>query len=452
MANTDSSQNITLSGHSSYGRLLRTMQPMVLMMLVASIYSIFDGFFVARFVGTEAFAGMNIILPVVAIVGALGLMVGAGSSALVSKTLGEGDKIRAKRVFSVLVSFTLVVGVALAIILFAIIPNITLMFGADETLLPYAVRYGRILTLALPFYMLMMAFNPFYMVVGKPSLGTKVTTICGIVNVLLDVILVVLFDFGLTGAALSSALGFVIGGTFPLYYFSTNRNDLKVEFTIMWDNVDMRDIGKCCGNGLSEFISDISLNIVGICYNWQLMRYIGADGVAAYGVLMNLSFLFNSVFMGYNMGVQQFIAYNYGEHNHSELTSLLRKSRIILGMCGLCLWLISIFSAPIIATIFVGNETSVHEVIVHATRIYTISFLISGLNMFASTWFTALGNGSVSAFVSFTRTLVLELAAVFILPLLFGIDGIWSAVIVAEIFALFLSYILISRYSKKYGY
>lgn len=452
MTNTDDIQDISLSGHSDYGRLLHTMFPMVLMMLVASVYSIFDAFFVARFVSTDAFAGMNIILPVVAIAGALGLMVGAGSSALVSKTLGEGDKHRAEQVFSILISFTLVVGIILATTLFAIMPKVASLLGADATLLPYAVRYGRILTLALPFYMLMMAFNPFYMVVGKPSLGTKVTTICGLTNIALDIILIILFDYGLTGAAISSALGFVIGGAFPLYYFSRKRSELKVSLTARWNNDDIRTIGKCCGNGVSEFISDISLNIVGICYNWQLMQYIGADGVAAYGILLNLGFLFNSVFMGYNMGVQQYIAYNYGEQNHSELTSLLKKSRTIVGTCSVLLWIISICFAPLIATIFVGNETNVHEIIVHATRIYTISFLFSGLNMFASTWFTALGNGSVSAFISFTRTLVLELVAVFTLPLLFGIDGIWSAIIVAEIFALILSQSLIFAYRKRYGY
>lgn len=452
MTNPDNIHDISLSGHSDYDRLLRTTCPLMLTMLTASIYSILDGFFIARFVSTDAFAGMNIILPVVAIVGALGLMVGAGTSALVSKTLGEGNKKSAKRVFSVLISFTLITSVILSTILFASMPDVASMLGADAVLLPYAVRYGRILTLALPFYMLMMAFNPFYMVVGKPSLGTKITTISGIANVSLDLILILLFDFGLTGAAISSALGFAVGGTFPLWYFSRNRSGLKIKFTTQWRGTDWQNIGKCCGNGVSEFVADISLNIVGICYNWQLMRYIGADGVAAYGILMNLSFLFNSVFMGYNMGVQQFVAYNYGEQNHRELTSLLKKSRAIVGTGGMLLWLISTCCAPIISTMFAGNETHVHEITVHATHIYAISFLFSGLNMFASTWFTALGNGSVSAVVSFARTLVLELAAVFTLPLLFGIDGIWSSVIVAEILASVLSCSLIYLYGRKYGY
>lgn len=452
MTKDDEDQTISLSGHSGYGRLLRTMWPMVLMMLVASVYSILDGFFVARFVGTDAFAGMNIILPLVAITGALGLMVGAGSSALVSKTLGEGDDKKAARVFSVLISFTLISGIILAVALFVLMPKVASTLGADAVLLPYAVRYGRIMTLALPFYMLMMAFNPFYMVVGRPSSGTKITTVCGIVNVLLDIIFIIPLGMGLTGAAISSALGFVVGGIFPLYYFSRRRSPLRIKFTLRWNKADFRYIGKSCGNGVSEFVSDISLNIVGICYNWQLMRYIGADGVAAYGILLNLGFLFNSVFMGYNMGVQQYIAYNYGEQNHPELTSLLRKSRVITGLCGMFLWLVSAGCAPAIAAIFVGHGSEVYPLTVHATRIYTISFLLSGLNMFASTWFTALGNGSVSAAISFTRTIVLELAAVFVLPLLFGIDGIWSAVIVAELLAFVFSSSLICLYRKKYGY
>lgn len=242
MTNSDNTQDISLSGHSNYDRLLRTMCPIVLMMLVASIYSILDGFFIARFVGTDAFAGMNIILPVVAIVGALGLMVGAGSSALVSKTLGEGDKDRAERILSVLISFTLIASVILATTLFVFMPDVASMLGADAVLLPFAVRYGRILTLALPFYMLMMAFNPFYMVIGKPSLGTKVTTISGIVNVSLDLILILLLDLGLTGAAVSSALGFVVVGAFPLWYFSNNRSGLKIEFTSQWHGTDWRNI------------------------------------------------------------------------------------------------------------------------------------------------------------------------------------------------------------------
>lgn len=452
MTQTDPAQPVSLHGHSNYSRLLRTMWPMVLMMLIASIYSFFDGFFVARFVGTEAFAGMNIILPLVGVVGALGLMVGAGSSALVSKTLGEDNRRRARRVASVLISFTLVAGLMLTALLWVSMPWLSSLLGADAELLPFAVRYGRILTLALPFYMLMMAFNPFYMVVGKPSLGTKVTTVCGLINVSLDVVFVVILDYGLTGAAVSSALGFVLGGLFPLYYFSRRDRLLRIRFILRWTRADLHDIGQCCGNGVSEFMSDISLNVVGMCYNWQLMRYLGADGVAAYGILMNLSFLFNAVFMGYNMGVQQFVAYNYGARNRSELTSLLCKSRVVVGSSGVLLCLIAVSCAPLFAALFVGQSASAYEVTIHATRIYTLSFLLSGLNMFASTWFTALGNGIVSAGISFVRTWVLELACVFTLPLLLGIDGIWSAVVVAEVLAFLLSWGLIRMYSRRYGY
>lgn len=451
----DTNNGISLSGHYTYHRILRTMYPMVLMMLVASVYSIIDGLFVARFVSTDAFGGMNIIWPLLGAVGALGLMTGAGGSAVVSKTLGEGDTARAQRIFSIVIRFTLVVGIVLAALLFVLMPQVVALLGADETLQAHAVCYGRIWVMGLPFYMLMMAFNPFFMVAERPALGTKVMVACGLTNILLDALLIILFGWGLAGAAIASALSFVVGGAFPLYYFARKKTEgnIRLQATGKWTAADRQSIRKSCSNGVSEFVADISLNIVGMCYNWQLMRYIGSDGVVAYGILMYLSFLFSSVFIGYNMGIAQVVSYNYGAQNHPELTSLLRRSRTIIGICGQLLCIVSVTAAPAIASLFVGSgNTHLHDLSTHATRIYMLSFLLCGFNLFASAWFTALGNGKISAVVALVRTLVLELGCVFLLPLWWGNDGIWASVVVAEVLALCLSTTLIQAYRNRYGY
>ncbi|MCQ2179805.1 MAG: MATE family efflux transporter [Bacteroidales bacterium] len=441
---------VELSGHYGYRRIVKAMTPMVLMMLVTSVYSIVDGLFISNYAGSDAFAGMNLVWPAIALVGALGLMIGSGGSALVSKTFGEGDPEKANRIFSMLVRLTIVAGIAIAVLMFVFMPRVVLWLGADDALLKPAVTYGRILVSIMPFFMLQMAFQPFFMVAEKPDLGTAMSIASGVTNILLDALFVAVLGWGLPGAAVSSAIALSLGGVYPLLYFSSGRN--RTHLRMVRCGFDWRSVAKSCSNGLSEFVGNIALNIIGICYNWQLMRYIGADGVSAYGIIMYMGFAFAAVFIGYNMGISQVVSYNYGAGNRAEIRSLLERSMVLIAIGGVAMVVLAELLAPTIARCFVGYDEPLCNLCVHATRIYMLSFFICGFNMFTSAWFTALNNGVVSAVAAFVRTLVFELAAVFILPAIVGIDGIWYAVNAAEILALILSATLILAYRKRYGY
>lgn len=441
---------VELSGHYGYRRIIRTMTPMVAMMVVISIYSIVDGLFISNFAGNDAFAGMNLIWPPIALVGALGLMLGTGGSALVSKTLGEGDPDKARRIFSMVIRLTVMAGILIAAIMYAIMPWLAKTLGSDEAMLPHAVLYGRILILVLPAYMLQLEFQPFYMAAEKPQFGTAISLACGVANMALDALFVAGFGWGLTGAALASSIGLLIGGCFPLWYFSSRHNTTNLK--LISCPFDWHSIVKSCSNGMSEFVGNIALSVISICYNWQLMRYVGADGVSAYGIVMYLGFIFAAVFIGYNMGISQVISFNFGAGNKAELKSLLRKSLVIVGVCGIVMTAMSELAAHGIARVFVGYDENLCAITTHATRIYMLSFLFCGFNMFASAWFTALNNGVVSAIAAFVRTLIFELASVFVLPLFFGIEGIWLSVNLAELLALALSAALIVSYRKRYGY
>ena len=424
---------------------------MVLMLMVTSVYSIVDGWFISNYAGSTAFAAMNIIWPAVAIISALGLMVGAGGSALVSKNFGEGKTEQGNHTFTMLIRLTFVAGLVISAIFFAFMRPVAVKLGAEGAMIDYAVTYGRILTAALPIYMLQLALQPFCMTAGKPQLGTMTSIACGVTNIVLDALFVAGFGWGLTGAAIATAMSFVVGGAIPVAFFNSKRNYTPLRF-IHDSPSDWPSIRQSLSNGLSEFVGNISFNIIGICYNLQLMKYIGENGVSAYGVLMYVGFIFGSVFIGYNMGISQVISYKYGACDKLELRSLLRKSCVLIAIGGLVITALVELFAPQISRVFVGYDDELCNLTTYAMRIYMVSFLICGFTMFASAWFTALNNGPVSAVISFTRTLIFELGCVFLLPLVLGIDGIWLAVNVAEVLALILSAALVFGFRKRYGY
>jgi len=442
---------IELQGHYGYGRLVRTMLPSIATMIVSSIYSIADGLFVSNYAGSTAFAAMNIIWPGIQILAVFGLMVGAGGSALVSKTLGEGDQDKACRIFSMLTRITMLAGIAMAFLFFILMKPLTWVLGAEGGMIQMATTYGRIIVITLPLYMIQMMFQPFFMVAEKPELGTQISIICGVVNIVLDALFIIVFRLGLIGAALGTAISIATGGLFSLIWFLSKRNKTHLQFR---KNVktEWKHVGKSCSNGLSEYVGNVALSVVSICYNLQLMKYIGESGVAAYGILMYLGFVFAAVFIGYNLSVTQIIAFNYGERNHTELRSLLHKSIILISVGGVIMTTVAETAAAPLARFFVGYDESICILTIRAIRIYMLSFLICGLNMFASAWFTALNNGIISAISAFVRTFIFELGCVFILPTFFGVDGIWNAVNVAEVCALLFSAFLITAFSKKYGY
>lgn len=442
---------IELEGKYGYRRMLMTSVPTVLMMLVTSVYSIVDGVFVSNFTGTTAFAALNLIWPAIMVVGAVGLMFGTGGSALVAMVIGQGDRKRANRIFSTLIRSLLVIGIILSVLLSIFLRPVSIWLGAEGDMISQCVSYGRILLYAMPLYMTQMAFNSLYMTAEKPQIGTWLTIICGIVNIVLDALFIVVFKWGLEGAAAATAIAQAVGGIYPLWYFSSakwNKSGLK----LVRQGAEHKNILRACTNGLSEYVGNISLNIVSMCYNLQLMKMIGENGVAVYGILMYIGFTFASVYIGFNMAVAPVVSYNYGAQNHDELKSLLRKSFVILLVAGTILTALSEITASLMSGIFVSYDRELMQLTAHAIRLYMLSFMICGLNMFVSAWFTALNNGIVSAVAAFTRTLVFELGSIFLLPLLFGLDGVWLAVDMADLLALIMSVILLKIYRKQYNY
>ena len=439
--------NIELSGHYGYRRIAKSVWPSIVMVLVTSVYSIVDGFFVSNFAGKSGFAAINLTFPVIMMIGSLGLMIGAGGGALTAKLKGEGRRDEADRVFSMLVRFGLALGAVLGVLMAIFAPLVSRWLGSDEAMMDECVTYIRLNMLGMPGFLLQCAFQSFYMSAERPQLGTLMSVVAGVTNIALDALLVWGLGMGVAGAAIATAAGCTVGGLFPLYYFSSprNRGTLRLVPTpVVW-----RHVGKACSNGLSEYVTNIAMNIVTICYNLQLMRHLGEDGVAAYGVLMYIAFNFVAVFIGYNIGITPIIGYHYGARNLDEQRSLLRKSLTLIAVAGILMTAVAEAFALPLSRIFVGYDEGLTALTVKALRLYILAMLICGWNMFASALFTGLNNGVVSAVAAFARTLVFELACVWLLPALLGIDGIWVSWGIAELLSLFLCNFLVVRYAPQ---
>ena len=417
---------ISLSDHFTYKRLLRFAIPSIIMMVVTSIYSIVDGIFVSNFVGTTAFSAVNFIFPVILILATLGFMLGTGGSALVSKTLGEGNKDKANQQFSMFVVVSLITGTLLSLLGIILIKPIAILMGAEGQLLQDCITYSRIVLIALPFFMLQLEFQSFFVTAEKPKLGLLVSIACGITNMILDALLVAVFDFGLVGAALATCLSQTLGGVIGLIYFIVSKKSL---IKIVKFKFDFRSLGKACVNGSSELMSNVSMNLVALLYNVQLLNMIGENGVSAYGVLMYVCMIFLSIFIGFSIGVAPIIGFNYGANNHDELRNVYRKSFIIIVISSLLMFTISEALARPLSYIFVSYDKELLELTVRAFYIYSFSYLFSGLAIYGSSFFTALNNGLISAIISFLRTLVFQVLAVILLPMVFDVDGIWLSII-----------------------
>lgn len=441
--------HIQLSDSFNYGKLLRFTLPTVIMMIFTSIYSVVDGFFVSNFVGITPFAAINLIMPFTQILGCVGFMFGTGGTALVSATLGENDANKANRIFSMLVYITIISGVVLAILGCIFINPVAVAMGADSDLLPYCVTYGRILLTTLPAFMLQNLFQAFLVTAEKPTLGLIVTVGAGLTNIVLDALFIIVFDLGLVGAAVATAIAQCLGGIVPFVFFlRENSSVLRLgKFSL-----DFKALADCCVNGSSELVSNISMSVVSILYNFQLMKIAGENGVAAYGAVMYVGFIFAAVFLGYSIGVAPVIGFHHGAQNSGELKSLFRKSNTLITLGGVLLALVAYFLSYPLALIFVKNDPFVLNMTVTAFRFYSLSVLFSGFNIFGSAFFTALGNGGVSAAISFLRTLLFQTTSVLILPKFFDLNGIWCSFAVAEIFAMLVTITFYITQRKKYHY
>ena len=424
--------NIQLSDHFDTKRLLRFALPSILMMVFTSVYGVVDGFFVSNFVGKTPFAAVNFIMPFLMILGALGFMLGTGGSALMGKLLGEENREKANQVFSLLIYVTLMAGVVIAAAGMLIIRPVALLLGADLTMADDCVLYGRIILLGLPALMLQVEFHSFFVTAEKPQLGLYVTVASGVMNMVLDGVLIGLLGWGIPGAAIATVMSQVVGGFLPLLYFARKNTSL---LRLGRTRFDWPSLRKALTNGSSEFVSNISMSVVGMLYNGQLMKYAGEDGVAAYGVLMYVTMIYLAVFIGYSVSTAPVVSFHFGARDKAELTNLLRRSLGIIGAVSVFMLLLSEALARPLAHIFVGYDEELMAVTLHAFRIYSFTFLLCGVPIFGSSFFTALNDGLTSALISFLRTVVFQVAAVLLLPLLFGLDGIWYSLIVAELAA-----------------
>lgn len=438
-----------ISDNFTFKKLLMFALPSILMMVFTSIYSIVDGFFVSNFVGQTQFASLNLIMPVLMILGSIGFMVGSGGSALISKTFGEGDEKKANEIFSLIIYFAIIVGIILAAIAICFIKPIAILLGAEGDMIEYASNYATIILLSLPFYILQYSFQTLLVTANKPQIGLFVTILAGVTNMVMDALLVAVFKLGLEGAALATMLSQMVGGVIPLLYFIFNKKGIlhlgKTKFNLKW-------LLKVCGNGSSEFISNVSMSIVGIVFNLQLMKYYGQFGVSAYGVYMYVGMIFLAIFIGYSSGVAPVIGFNYGAKNTQNLKSLFKKSLLVIGVTSVLMTALGILCAKPLSLIFVSYDLELLDLTVYAMKLGSISFAFTGITIFASSFFTSLNDGLVSALISFIRTLICQLVAIIVLPIIFKGEGIWYSIFISEILASGVSiYFLISQ-KKKYQY
>ena len=440
---------IQLSEHFSYIKLMRFTIPTIAMMIFTSIYGVVDGLFVSNIVGSEAFAGVNLIMPALMMLGSVGFMVGTGGSALVSKTIGEGNKKLANRYFSMLIYFLLIVGIVLSILGNVFIRQISELLGAKGEMVDICSTYGRTLLCSLPFFMLQNCFQSFLVVAEKPAMGLCVSVIAGLSNMVLDFLFIYVFRLGVFGAALATAISEFVGAAIPLIFFiRKNNSPLKLIKT----KLELKPILRTCSNGSSEMVTNISMSLVNMLYNLQLVKFAGYDGVVAYGIIMYVGFIFSGTYLGYCVGVAPIVGYHYGAANTAELKNLFKKSLFLLSTAAVVLTACAELLSSVLAGIFVGYNQDLHDMTTNAIQLFALSYIISGINIFASAFFTALNNGIVSAVISFMRTLVFQIAFIFILPELLGLNGIWLAVVGAEICSLIISVSFFVANRKKYKY
>lgn len=443
-------QKIQLSDHFTYKKLLQFTLPSIVMMVFTSVYGVVDGFFVSNFAGQDAFVAVNFIWPFLMLLGAFGFMFGAGGSALVAKTLGEGDNERANRLFSLFVYVSIALGVVIAAIGIAVLRPVTILLGADtELLIENCVAYGVIILIALPAYMLQIEFQSFFVTAEKPTLGLIFTLASGLTNIVLDALFVAIFQWGIMGAAAATAISQAVGGIGPLFYFfSKNKSLLRLTKT----KFDGKALFQACSNGSSELLSNVSMSLVGMLYNAQLMKYADQDGVSAYGVLMYVSMIFISIFIGYSVGTAPVVGYHYGARHDQELKSLRKKSILLVGLTSICMLLLAETLAIPLSLIFVRDDPELLALTQRAFFIYSFSFLFAGVSIYGSSFFTALNNGPISALLSFLRTVIFQVAAVMLLPIKLDTDGIWLSVVVAEALAAIVTVICFFVLRKKYKY
>ncbi|WP_303223101.1 MATE family efflux transporter [Intestinibacter bartlettii] len=441
---------IQLSEHFTYKKIFRFALPSIVMMVFTSIYGVVDGTFVSNFVGKTPFAAVNLVWPFLMILGAFGFMIGTGGSALVAKTLGENKKEDANRYFTMLITLVVILGILLTIFGLIVVRPLSYALGARGQMLEDCVTYGRTLMIFNTAFMLQSVFQSLFITAEKPRIGLIMTVAAGLTNMVLDALFIAVFKWGLVGAALASGLSQCIGGILPLIYFLSSKNDTPLKF--VKTKMEGKVLLKACANGASELMTTVSSSLVSMLYNFQLMRLAGQNGIAAYGAVMYVEFAFIAVFIGYSIGTAPIVSYHYGSENHNEVKNMLQKSFKIMSILGITMMVLAQILASPLAKVFVGYDKQLFDMTVHGFRLFSFYFILAGINIYASSFFTALNNGMISAIISFSRTLGFETLAVIILPIFLQLDGVWLAITVAEICAFVISISFLIAKKEKYHY
>lgn len=441
---------IKLSDHFTLSRLLKFVAPCILMMVFTSIYGVVDGLFISNVVGDTAFAAVNLIMPFLMILGSFGFMIGTGGSAIISKTLGEKDSVKANNYFSFLVYFTIILGIVLSIAGELALPLVIKIFGATKNMYGYCEVYARIILIAIPVYMLQNIFQSLFTTAEKPTIGFVITIIAGITNMILDALFVLVFKTGVAGAAIATAISQAVGGIIPIFYFTSRKNNSLLK--LGKGSYNRSVLLKTCTNGSSEFLSNVSGSIVGILYNRQLLNIAGQDGVSAYGVLMYVNFIFVAIFIGYSVGTAPIIGYNLGSRNDEEQKNIFKKSIFLMGIVGISMTILCYILASPISYIFFSKKEVLCNMTRHAFYLFSLAFIFSGFGIFGSSMFTALNDGLISAIISISRTLVFQVLTILTLPLILGLDGVWLSLMVADILSAIVAIIFFICFKKKYHY
>lgn len=441
--------NISLSSHFTYKKLFYFCISPIIMMIFTSIYGVVDGFFVSNYVGKIPFAAINLVIPFTMILGGFGFMIGTGGSALIAKTLGEEKQEQANRYFSMLIRITIILGILLSVIGILFIRPISYLMGATDVMIGDCVVYGRVVLAFNAMFMLQNVFQTFLATAEKPKLGLAVTAAAGVTNMVLDALFIAVFEWGVAGAAVATGIGQCVGGFLPFLYF-LRPNDSRLQFVKA--KMDAGALLKACGNGASELMSNISISLISMLYNLQLLKFAGENGVAAYGTIMYIQFIFIAIFIGYTIGTAPIVSFHYGAGNHGELKNLLKKSMTLVSVAGITMMVLAWALSGPLSRVFVGYDAELFEMTKHAFQMFSFSFILAGVNIFASSFFTALNNGGVSAAISFLRTLVFQVISVLALPVFMGLDGIWYSITVAEVLAFGVSLLFLMRNRKKYHY
>ena len=439
---------ISYQEHFTFKKILLFTFPSIIMMIFTSIYGMIDGLFLSNFVGKTAFTAVNFILPFLLVLNGFGFMFGSGGSALIAKKLGEGENDIANEMFTSLTIVSLLFGILIAGFGYLLIEPIALLLGASGNLLEDCLLYGRIYLIGIPLNIVQYEFQNLFITAKKPNLGLISTIISGVLNIILDAIFIAGLQLGLVGAAVATVISISLGGLIPIFYFLRTHKECLLRFKKT--KIRFKDLPKICSNGLSELLNNISMSIVSMIYNAQLIRYAGENGVAAYGILMYINFLFMSIYIGYSIGISPVISYNYGARKGDEINSLLKKSLVIILTCSILMVIISETSSLFVSNLFASYDEQLLNLTRRGFFIFSFCFLFSGFGMFSTSFFTALNNGVISAVISVLRTLVFQLIFVFVLPLFMGVEGIWLSVVLSEALSACIGIIFILVKKKKY--